>query len=757
VSPAPDRTSRAGGLGWAALVATLPFIPGIVRGGTLYFRDLGGQFLPLRAFAVEGLRNGELRYWNPYSYEGSPLPVPPLSYPLDLVHALLPDLWGISLTLALHMPAAAAAFTWLGRRLGLAPVAACAGGIAYALGGFALSTVNLDVYVKALAWSPLLIAAILECAGSGSRRAIAAVAAVGGVAVSTMGVEVVGQALLIGLVLASARLTTRGAIGIGLGLLLAAGLSAPTTLVLQDLTADSARAAGFPTDAVLSQSIHPLSWIQVVVARFHGDLSNITEGWWGDTFFPRGFPYILSLYLGPLAVALAVVGLTTGRRYRWALLFLLALGTWSSLGRWGGLEPLVESLSLVRKFRFPAKAFFTVHASVALLVALGVDGLGGCRASRGWRTLTLATIALGTLLLLSPALPSLAPGWASWFAAGYFPDRIPAEARPALLDVILRDAAQGGAIALAGAGLGLAVGRGAFRPAVAQLGLAGLVAIDLIRAGTGLNPTVAPSFFDLSPEMKAHADRIRETRGRVFTCAVTGSDAYLEARRASPEHHERLTFGLLRDTLSPDWNVPLRIPTGMSPDRTMLVPEARVLSHEDAQCRNLPALLPRLRRAAITHVISLDPLAHPELRLWGTASPDRVRPLRIFIYRVGAALPFADVVGRHVPARAGRVTALDHAPGRIRLTFAAEAPALAVVREAFAPGWTARLDGRHAVLLRADGRHMAVAVPPGRGSLELSYRPPGLGTGVLLAAAAALALLGLLLPGNRRDSESGLT
>jgi len=67
-----------------ALVAFLPFARGVLSGASLYFRDLSLHFFPLRRFALEGLRRGELRFWNPYVHEGVPLSLPPLGYPLDL-------------------------------------------------------------------------------------------------------------------------------------------------------------------------------------------------------------------------------------------------------------------------------------------------------------------------------------------------------------------------------------------------------------------------------------------------------------------------------------------------------------------------------------------------------------------------------------------------------------------------------------------------------------------------------------------------
>ncbi len=53
------------------------------------------------------------------NHEGTPLSLPPVGYPLDLLQLLKPDANGISLVLALHVPLAAVAFFVLCRGLGL--------------------------------------------------------------------------------------------------------------------------------------------------------------------------------------------------------------------------------------------------------------------------------------------------------------------------------------------------------------------------------------------------------------------------------------------------------------------------------------------------------------------------------------------------------------------------------------------------------------------------------------------------------------
>ena len=62
-----------------------------------------------------------------------------------------------------------------------------------------------------------------------------------------------------------------------------------------------------------------------------------------------------------------------------------------------------------------------------------------------------------------------------------------------------------------------------------------------------------------------------------------------------------------------------------------------------------------------------------------------------------------------------------------------------VTRETHARGWTATVDGRPAAVLRADGKHRAVAVPAGRHVVEVRYHPPGLALGLALTAVAAVA------------------
>ena len=317
-----------------AAVAALPFLRGPLAGQPLYFRDLALHFLPLRRFVLEGLARGELRFWNPYAHEGEPLALPPIAYPFELLALLRPDEAGVSFLLALHVPLAAVWMMAFARHaLGLSAPGAAAGALVYALGGFALSTLNLYVYAHALAWAPAAMLG-LHLAARGGRAQVALAALAIGVLVSTTAAEMAAQAILVGVVLA----LPAGGRGLGrmaAAVVLGAGLAAPVAGVVAHVAGDSARAAGFPAEVVLAHSIHPLTLVQTVAAGFHGDTARLADRWWGGNFFPRGFPYFLSLYLGLAALAAAAVGALEGQRLRLRLAVVCALGVALALGRWG--------------------------------------------------------------------------------------------------------------------------------------------------------------------------------------------------------------------------------------------------------------------------------------------------------------------------------------------------------------------------------------------------------------------------------------
>ena len=231
--------------------------------------------------------------------------------------------------------------------------------------------------------------------------------------------------------------------------LLGTGLAAPVVLVMRANMSAGERAHGFAPDVVLNQSVHPFTLLQVVIANLYGDLARLPDRWWGSNFFDRGFPYILSLYLGATVLALAFTGAWTDRRRSARLLVLTVIAVVVALGRYGGLETVVAALpDSWRVFRYPTKAFFTVHLCVALLAAIGVRQLSR---GRGWRVFLSVSLVLAVPLVLAPAAPVLMPSGASWFVAHFFPPAMGPSVRAANFRDLVGDAARGGGLALAAA------------------------------------------------------------------------------------------------------------------------------------------------------------------------------------------------------------------------------------------------------------------------------------------------------------------
>jgi hypothetical protein len=722
----------------AALVAFAPFLAVFLGGRSFHFRDLSGQFFPARLFALDGLAHGELRYWNPFVHEGEPVALPPAGYLPDLLQLLIPTEFGISLFLALHIPFAAVSFTLLARELGLGPVGALAGAVIYALGGFSLSTINLYVYAQTIAWAPLFILAFRRALEGGGARALALAGMSLAMTISTTGLEIAIQACLLAVVLTPPkdgprilRATACAALGLG--------LVAVVVMPLLAITADSERGSGFSTSVVLAYSIHPLTLFQVLIAGFYGDTSKLVGAWWGQRFFVQGFPYILSLYLGPTVLALAGAGLTLNRPLR-RRLALLALGAVAvGLGRYAGWEHLLDLAPSLHFLRYPVKAFFTVQAAIALLASFTVDEIASGNGARDLMRVAGISIGLGGSLVGILFIPSLAPGATAWFLDGFLPPGTPPFQRAEFAGFMTGDAATAGLVAIVVGGLCVMAYRSYLVPSRVAAAIVALVAADLLRAGAGLNTNVTTDFYQLSPEMSHQVDLIRQSGGRVFSCYPERTKGYWDGRRARGSRHEAFTMATLQETMTPDFNVPFGVKSALSPDKTSLVVTNRVLPEELWGCAKIGQIVPSLRAAGVTRVLSLDPLDDPSLRLLDEVAPARIAPLHIRIYELAGSLPrFSQPV-----------TLRRERPDYLDLDVVADQPTPLTVRDPFAKGWRATINGVERPILQTKDGHREIALPSGLSEVRMRYEPPGLKTGMIISLVAALLCAGGLLAGPR--------
>jgi hypothetical protein len=100
---------------------------------------------------------------------------------------------------------------------------------------------------------------------------------------------------------------------------------------------------------------------------------------------------------------------------------------------------------------------------------------------------------------------------------------------------------------------------------------------------------------------------------------------------------------------------------------------------------------------------------------------------------------------------AGRVAQVRWSANHVEARVVATGRSILVLSQAWAPGWSARVDSRRAPVLRVDGILSGVEVPPGAHRIRLEYRTLGLeaGFGISIATLLALALTATVLSARR--------
>jgi hypothetical protein len=92
----------------------------------------------------------------------------------------------------------------------------------------------------------------------------------------------------------------------------------------------------------------------------------------------------------------------------------------------------------------------------------------------------------------------------------------------------------------------------------------------------------------------------------------------------------------------------------------------------------------------------------------------------------------------------GSASYTEASPEDVRIDAVANGPSLVVVRNSWAPGWHATVDGRPTPMVRADFFLQAVPVLAGEHVVRLVYREPAIGAGLLASAVVWLGFAGVL-------------
>jgi len=576
---------------------------------------------------------------------------------------------------------------------------------------------------------------------------------------------------------------------LGLGFAIGAALLLP----VHDYAAISTRGAGGASggggsawDYATSWSLAPEDLAAMVVPTAAGFGKATYLGRMPFTDYPN--------YLGPLLLLLAAAAwLDRERRSLVAALWVAsALAVLLGMGRYSpGLYQLCyEALPYFDKFRVPSMVLVVPALGVAALAALGLAAVGRLPETRRRRLFGRAALGLLAVGLLA-ALGSLAGTAAYRESLSALAGKSGKQAAPVILDaavelhraLLLRQ----GLVLLAAGGALLFAGRreDSGRRWLAPV-LVVLVAIDLgsvarlvthperalvqvARAPDGsgrLMPAanlahpwrddgggqVPGRLAEVLQQAVGHGRLLPlgadATSNAYMTAGIRSLGGYHPAKPAAAEAIRERLFGRLPAGNLARWlgasaiTYPGDLPAealGLLRERGLdLVPEG--IPAGGTVVYRLADPLPRARLVDRWQPVAVLPAGdalEPLLDALAAGERDPDGPVVLLAEPDPAPQTGASPLPQPQFVRAG----LDE----VVLHTSAPRPALLLLADLWAPGWSVTVDGIAQPLLRADLVLRAVALPAGEHEVRFAYHDPALRRGLLLAAVGLAGVLGLLL------------
>jgi len=513
--------------------------------------------------------------------------------------------------------------------------------------------------------------------------------------------------------------TIRRALPVAAGAaLLALAVALPQLVASARVVPVSYRAAhGLDTALVTTNPIAPARLFELLVPLPWGTPAPPPYAHWADRLFVYP-PYIISLHLGVVALALLLVA--AGRARGWAALAWGALG----VGWLLGLSAPVTAAVTLGLFRYPQKLVYPFTLAAAVAAGFGLDrlrerpGSGRALALGG-----LALAALGAALALGRARFA---GWLGRFARHPLPGVLDVQSRVWIAALLV------GALLLGLAGL-LAARRRLWALPVLQL--AGILPL------LALLPSDSVAHYAEPPRF---AREVPAGTGLVSEVAVF---PWWEPRPPYPVALDGVVphLRLDRDVVEPGFAILAGLDVPLAPDLDGLTQPLQVFLANNLARADWPARVRWLRRLGVGALVregegnptGLEPIDR-ELHGGVPATLLRVPAPRGDVFRpravVAAASPrdawiavargalAADevVASRAVTqGRTGSVRLVAATPDRIELAVEGDG-GLVGVRRAWQPAWQAALeDGTRLPTAAVDLVLLGVEVPPGSHRVRL--------------------------------------
>ncbi len=685
--------------------------------------ELFHRAAPAMAYGFGCLRAGALPLWCDTQLCGTPWLADPLNgvfQPLNAVFLLLPPAKGLAVHAFLSLFLAGLLFTLFCRSLGARHVPAVAGGIVYAYGGASAAFMSRPETAAAVAWAPLVFWALTEHA----RRPRPATLAAGGVAYGLLLLS--GSAPLV--LLFTGLLALYAVVGVG-----------PQGTGARPSRGDALKMAALGVLLASAQLVPAAFWISGLVRPLEallrmdaaGQVPSSTGEFFGQLLAPSPGLLPRMAYFGAAVPAL-LFSACFQRGMRRTLVFFLAAGG-------ACLLPVVAGAGLLGEMLPPAGWMAGVAFCMAGLTALGVDRLlaprRDPRSPRLWAPLFFVFAAGAVLFLATPAeskgriVPVLAAlaffalfrvAWASVLSGAaiafiLFADLFAASAN------VYQHPLHGGESALSP---GTRLAR-----AVQGQALDGRAVVSGDPLGAELSPNAGLSgpfrleggaFFALTPEEAAWWSVV--TPGQEGTASPPAARPFLRAGGVSPAAR-LLHLAAVRVVVT---DAPRTFEDGAAFRRVESESGVTVLANDGA--------LPRARLVGKWRMV---PDAAAALALLTSDGFDIGRECVVSSFLHAGGL--RDL--RQTEEAPGSARIEEETQGRIVLSCDASAPAMLVLADTCAPGWSATVNGEPAHIYQVNARFRGVLVPAGASMVTMTYRP----LPVFAGLAVSLLTLGALL------------
>lgn len=750
----------------AALLA-VTFWRVLFGGEAFFYRDYGFLGYPFAYFHRECFWSGDFfPLWNPYVNCGAPFLAQWNTlclYPGALIYLLLPLPWSLGFFCVAHlflggMGMRALAERWTGSRFG-----AAVAGVAFVFSGLVLGCVIYPNYLVALGWMPWVVLAARRAWQEGGRSIVLAALA-GAMQMLTGAPEIIllTWAFLVALAVVdigvrrktenvSRSLLTHYVLRFTSTIALITGLCAAQLLPFFQLLSLSQRSG----DAVNTfWSLPGWGWVNLFFPLFMNFQTE--QGVFvmiGQSFFPSVYLGIVPLTLALLAVwrvrtpEVKLLGVAT------LLAVLLAMG--DNFPLWGWLRSVLP-LGVVR---FPVKMLLLAAFTVPLLAAWGAEkctgdfiGTSGWMKRMGFSTFTcLAVVLLGLGYLLAGYHPEL--------LKDFLPPQNSAESLFRFLELKRACGRNiGGRLLVLFCMTGWLVlwARSPRRVEVFQLGVVGLLCLDVVSHTPVFNPTIPASAFEPGLAAAYHASnsaltpapKLGESRLMLSPLAERALHTRMVPKFYDDFIGQRLAFwgnlnlldGLPKvngasTLVTREWNDVEYFLYGTTNPTPANLMDFLGVTHTTKPGE----LMQWERRTNAMPLVSAGQRvsfenSHPILEQ-GNFSP-AWNPREVMISpNLRIPMPTNNVSAKAI------LTRMDSR--NLEIQAEAQDRTVVVLAQNFYPSWHATVNGQPAPVLRANHAFQAIPIPAGKSTVRLDYVdwPFRIGAGVSLLTLLGCALL----------------